>query len=130
MNQRNTRQKQIVYDALMVLGHPSATEVYDYVHEKYPTISRGTVFRVLSAFADEGKALKLNFLGSDVRYDGRVERHFHARCRSCGRVKDVFSPALLSALDGVRTEEFTPDGYEVEFFGVCAACKNRAIAEK
>ncbi|MDE6274455.1 MAG: transcriptional repressor [Clostridiales bacterium] len=124
VNQRNTRQKQIIYDALCTLKHPSATEVYDYVHETYPTISRGTVFRVLASFAEEGRALKLNFLGSDTRYDAMTGRHFHARCRRCGAVKDVFSPALLSELDGVETDAFISDGCEVEFFGLCASCKS------
>ena len=44
---RNTRQKQMVYDALTRLDHPTATQVYECVHAEHPTVSRGTVFRVL-----------------------------------------------------------------------------------
>ena len=120
---RNTKQKQAVYEALCALDHPSATEVYDRVHEKYPGVSRGTVFRVLGGFAEAGKARKLCFADSDVRYDKTLAPHAHARCRVCGRVRDVFF-GEFSALLNVRTEGFTVDGAELEFSGVCDACKN------
>ena len=69
MQQRQTKQKQIIYDALKALDHPTATEVYGYVHDTYPTVSRATVFRVLSGFALNGRALELRAAGNEVRYD-------------------------------------------------------------
>ena len=48
---RKTKQKQAVYEALTALDHPTATQVYERVHEEHPTVSRGTVFRVLGNFA-------------------------------------------------------------------------------
>ena len=59
MQERQTRQKRVIYDALKALDHPTATEVYGYVHERYPSISRATVFRVLGGFAASGRALEL-----------------------------------------------------------------------
>ena len=122
MEQRNTWQKQAVYEALCMLDHPSATEVFERVKRDYPTLSRGTVFRVLGAFAREGKIKKLQLSDSDVRYDFRTAEHFHARCRVCGAVRDVFLN-LPEELTAARADGFSIDGYEVEFFGVCAACK-------
>ncbi|MFQ7079625.1 MAG: transcriptional repressor [Christensenellaceae bacterium] len=57
MQERQTRQKSIIYDALKTLDHPTATEVYGYVHERHPSVSRATVFRVLGGFAQTGRAL-------------------------------------------------------------------------
>ena len=54
-NKRNTIQKQIVFDTFEELNnHPSAGMVYEAVAEKYPNISRATVFRLLAEAADEG----------------------------------------------------------------------------
>ena len=69
MQERQTKQKQIIYDALKTLDHPTATEVYGYVHEIVPTVSRATVFRVLGGFATNGRALELSAAGNEVRYD-------------------------------------------------------------
>lgn len=33
MQERQTKQKRIIYDALKTLDHPTATEVYGYVHD-------------------------------------------------------------------------------------------------
>ena len=68
-SQRRTAQKQAVYDALRALDHPSATEVYAYLQGKEPAVSRGTVFRVLSAFSESGRVKKLRLLGDEAHYD-------------------------------------------------------------
>ena len=125
--ERNTKQKQAVYEALCALDHPTATEVYGFVRAKYPSLSRGTVFRVLGGFADSGKARRLCLTDSDVRYDPTITPHAHARCRSCGKVCDVFSPCFDRLIDAAKSDSFEPDGFEVEFFGVCASCKNTEI---
>ena len=62
---RKTKQKQAVYEALTQLDHPTATEVYEHVHALHPTLSRGTVFRVLGGFAADGRIRKVTLEGSD-----------------------------------------------------------------
>ncbi len=126
MKERNTKQKQAIYEALCVLGHPTATEVYEYLHRDNPTISRGTVFRVLGGFAESGRARRLHLSGSDERFDATLTPHFHARCRRCGRVRDVFLPELNKALDGFEAEDFIVDSFEAEFGGLCRDCAESA----
>ena len=124
LQERQTKQKQIIYDALKTLDHPTATEVYGYVHETFPTVSRATVFRVLGGFALNGKALELRAAGSEVRYDYNVMPHYHARCDKCGRVADVMMKGIpVEGLTIAADNDFEVHGYSVEFFGTCRACK-------
>ena len=123
MQERQTKQKQIIYDALKTLDHPTATEVYGYVHSEYPSVSRATVFRVLGGFAANGRALELRAAGSEVRYDYNVHPHYHARCLHCGRVADVTAEGLPhSGLEVKADCGFSVEGYSVEFFGTCKEC--------
>ncbi len=125
VQERQTKQKSLIYEALKTLDHPTATEVYGYLHERYPSISRATVFRVLSGFSCNGRALELRYSGHDVRYDYNVEAHYHVHCASCGKVADVF-PKKISGLDknvGNEIDGFRIDGYVVEFSGLCGACR-------
>lgn len=125
MQERQTKQKQIIYDALKTLDHPTATEVYGYVHEHSPSVSRATVFRVLGGFASGGKALELKVAGNEVRYDYNVIPHYHAHCTKCGRVADVMTTGIpLGALSATADNGFEVSGYSVEFFGICRACKD------
>ena len=125
MQERQTKQKTAIYDVLCELDHPTATEVYTRLQESNPTISRATVFRVLSGFADSGKALELRMAGSDVRYDFNTTRHYHVHCRECGKVADVELP-WSGRIPKVMTSEgegFTVEGYSVEFIGLCPNCQ-------
>jgi len=125
MQERQTKQKQIIYEALKTLDHPTATEVYGYVHAAYPTVSRATVFRVLGGFASNGRALELRTAGNEVRYDYNTEPHYHAHCALCGRVADVRAEGLLPKKLTIMTDgEFEVSGYSVEFFGKCKSCKD------
>ena len=125
MQERQTKQKQIIYDALKTLDHPTATEVYGYVHEQYPSVSRATVFRVLGGFASNGRALELRAAGDEVRYDYNVVPHYHAHCLACGRVADVEATGMpLGGLTVTKDCGFDVQGYSVEFFGTCKDCRN------
>jgi Fe2+ or Zn2+ uptake regulation protein len=124
MQERQTKQKQIIYDALKTLDHPTATEVYGYVHNLFPTVSRATVFRVLGGFAAGGRALELRAAGSEVRYDYNVMPHYHARCEKCGKVADVVTKGIpVEGLSVMADNGFSVNGYSVEFFGTCKACQ-------
>lgn len=127
MQERQTKQKQIIYDALKTLDHPTATEVYGYVRELHPSVSRATVFRVLGGFATNGRALELRAAGNEVRYDFNVEPHYHARCLWCGKVADVVADGLPQKGLSVKAYgDFSVEGYSVEFYGTCKECKTQA----
>lgn len=126
---RNTKQKQAVYDALCRLDHPTATEVYEYVRSAHPTLSRGTVFRVLGGFAAEGRVRKVTLEGSDARFDHTLAPHAHGRCRICGRVTDIFLPDYASIARGAICGGFHIEECDVEFSGICSECSKKQMRE-
>ena len=125
---KKTRQKAIIYEEMKKLDHPSATMLYDVIKDKYPSISRATVFRVLLNFAKEGAVRRLEFCDEEMRYDWNTSPHQHCRCRKCGRVFDCRIPETEKMTDGA----FLPEGFkseymDVQFIGICADCaKNKA----
>jgi Fe2+ or Zn2+ uptake regulation protein len=124
MQERQTKQKQIIYDALCALHHPTATEVFGEVHKQHSKVSRATVFRVLSGFAASGKALELRSAGSEVRYDYNTHAHCHARCLDCGKLVDVDVQGLEpSGVQASAPESFDLSGFQLEFYGKCESCK-------
>jgi Fur family ferric uptake transcriptional regulator/Fur family peroxide stress response transcriptional regulator len=126
MNKRNTLQKKVVYDIFSEMcNHPSASMVYEAVHEKYPNISRATVFRLLAEAAEEGDILRLKLVDSSDRYDITTKHHHHIVCRHCGAVADVDldfqEDSLLSRAKG--HEDFLIEESHLEFLGVCKDCR-------
>ena len=124
MADRNTIQKEIIYQTLCGLRcHPTAALVYDRVHQDHPTISRSTVYRVLSRMAEEGKILRLDVAGDDSRYDGEIRTHSHVRCRLCGAMADLPQPEV-GPLDG--DGGFLIEACAVMYRGLCPDCRREA----
>lgn len=130
MQQRNTRQRQLILDELRKLtSHPTATMLYDIVRRRLPRISLGTVYRNLEQMAAAGMVRKIETAGGPARYDGSIHEHDHIRCVRCGRVDD---------LPAVPLDKMIPPGQDwvgyrvldrrVEFLGVCPVCLG-AVAE-
>ncbi|MCX6721737.1 MAG: transcriptional repressor [Candidatus Staskawiczbacteria bacterium] len=61
--ERMTAQKSFIFGFLKsVKTHPTAETVYEEVKKKLPTISQGTVYRVLNNFKDKGQILTTRIL--------------------------------------------------------------------
>jgi Fur family transcriptional regulator, ferric uptake regulator len=126
---RITEQRRIILEELKnVKTHPTANEVYDMVRKRLPRISLGTVYRNLEILSEAGVIRKLELAGTQKRFDGTVENHYHVRCLICGRVEDLPMdpiPAIDVALDGYS-------GYQVlwhrlEFMGLCPRCQAQEL---
>ena len=118
---RNTHQKELILSVLReVPCHPTAGEVYERVRQRCATISRSTVFRVLSDQAEEGTILRLHLDGEADRFDAATVPHCHVRCRLCGRVADLpwTEPPLPP-----ETAGFLLEGCFVVYRGLCPACR-------
>lgn len=111
--------------ALSCACHPTASELYEIIHKTNPTISRATVFRVLSRFADGGEIRRLEFLGSDTRYDAKLTPHAHCHCVVCGAIADVFDDSLKELLSTANVADFQVTSTEIEFSGVCPSCAEK-----
>lgn len=122
---RNTKQKGVIFAALNRLNcHASAGMVYEEIHRDYPTISRATVFRVLSEAAEDGKLLRIHFTGEDDRFDVTLKPHYHIACRRCGCVADVELEGMKSPVEYIADSAgFTVESHNLEFLGVCPGCR-------
>ena len=121
MTTRNTLQKEIIRSTLCSLkSHPTAPMLYELIHEKHPTISRSTVYRVLGQMVDEGTALRLGLAGTEDRYDGDTSPHSHIRCRMCGSVDDLPAVEVSELSDKAG---YLVESCAVEFSGLCPKCR-------
>ena len=121
MDRRNTKQRQIILDAVRSRrDHPNAEQIYEQIKEDNPKISLGTVYRNLAVLADEGKILQIKLPAAD-RFDLTAAQHNHFVCEKCGKVTDI-------DLDEVRPQAFrTEAGYVVRahqtiYMGLCPDC--------
>ncbi len=124
MNKRNTTQRAMVLEAVRELRrHVTADEVFDTIVKKYPTISRGTVYRNLNLLSDIGEIRKVELPCGADRFDHRCQEHYHARCVRCGQVFDVEMEVMADLEKNIKdTHGFEITGHDVVFKGTCPDC--------
>ena len=121
MIRRNTIQKQIVYDALNILGHASSDELIKYINSNYVNISLATIYRNLTILLEDGLVKKVN-LDNALVYETTKENHYHFVCTKCKMIKDVFIDDFSYTLNTNDKVE----NINIELYGICENClKNK-----
>ena len=121
---RMTRQRRVILETLRQHNvHPTADQVYAMVRRQMPRISLGTVYRNLEILTALGEIQTLELSGSQKRYDGVAQKHYHIRCLHCGRVDDApIAPLNRLEDDLYASTVYTIMGHRLEFIGLCPEC--------
>jgi len=127
---RMTKQRRVILDALRKDNiHPTADMIYEMVRRKMPRISLGTVYRNLEILTALGEIQTLELSGSQKRYDGIPQKHYHIRCLHCGRVDDApIAPLNRLEDDLYESTVYTIMGHRLEFIGLCPECSKDEAA--
>ncbi len=122
---RDTKARRVMVDEICKsCSHPTADEVYDLVRKRLPRISLGTIYRNLELLSEKGLIQKLDLAGTQRRYDGNTENHYHLRCLACSLVKDIIiHPFKEWEIVLPQDPEYEILGHRLEFFGICPSCK-------
>ena len=129
---RMTKQRRLILEELRRENtHPTADVIYEKVRKKMPKISLGTVYRNLEILTALGEIQTLELSGSQKRYDGVPNKHYHIRCLHCGRVDDAPIAPLQRLEDELyEATVYTIMGHRLEFMGLCPECsKDKEICE-
>jgi len=70
-------------------AHPSAEQVWARVRERFPMISRATVYNTLNLFVEKGILRQLALSEGKVVFDPNVEPHHHFIDEATGAIHDV-----------------------------------------
>jgi Fe2+ or Zn2+ uptake regulation protein len=96
--------------------HPSADQVWHRVRERFPILSRATVYNTLNLFVSQGLLQELVLAEGRVVFDPKTEHHHHFIDDETGRIEDVPWEALqVCNVEGLS--EFEVRRYEVVLHG-------------
>lgn len=126
---RNTVQKEVVEKVVLsACDHPTAETVYLRAKEELPSISLGTVYRILKQLTDAGKVLEIPIKDAPSVYDKTTFDHAHLVCEKCGKITDVGIDST-SLVDSVNASGGKVENIHVLFFGLCPECANQNSTE-
>lgn len=100
---KSTTQRLVIFEALENLhNHPTAEDIFNFIKDKYPSISLSTVYNTLDLFVENEI---INTVKSDhgtIRYDSKTDKHHHLYCNESNKIADYYN----NDLDKLLTEFF------------------------
>ena len=106
------------------LEHPTAQQIYEAVNERFPYITRSTIYNALNALVQCGFVQALPFAGG-VRYDANLDSHVNVVCLDCGAIIDVavHKNRILRLKEKVASSSgFEITSQRLDFYGRCPSC--------
>ena len=108
-------------------SHPTAQELFERLHDDFPSMSFATVYNTLDALTSAGLASSLKVDGNAARFDPNQRPHHHAVCDACGRIVDVEADTLAPNDVARASVRRHADGFQVRsvetvYRGLCGAC--------
>jgi Fe2+ or Zn2+ uptake regulation protein len=102
--------------------HPSADQVWARVKERFPMLSRATVYNTLNLFVEKGLLRELVLAEGKVVFDPKLAPHHHFIDDETQNIVDIPWDALQVAnIDALRG--FDVREYQVVLRGRCAAAR-------
>ncbi len=101
-------------------NHPTATQIFNDLSAKIPTLSKTTVYNVLSSFIQHGLVKKLIIEENETRYDIITKSHGHFKCEVCDEITnfDINMDGFFEKI----LESYEVKDKEINLKGICPKC--------
>jgi Fe2+ or Zn2+ uptake regulation protein len=123
---RVTGQRRVLLEIIRAQGeHLDADELYRLARQRYPRLSRSTVYRTMRLLRDLGLIDEVHLGQDHHHYEIKAPvHHHHLICLGCGQVLE-FSNALAEELAAgvARQHSFEIREIRIDLTGYCASCQ-------
>lgn len=103
--------------------HPTADDIYQYLINEIPTLSKTSIYNTLDLFLEKGVVSTLSLKEKELRYDINTYLHGHFKCEVCGKVYDF--PVTYKILDVNESKGFTIKSIDINAYGICKKCNEK-----
>lgn len=121
---RNSKQRDIIRKYLHGrTDHPTADKLYSEIHQEYPSISLGTIYRNLICLTESGEIQALNIGDGSTHFDPNPKLHAHFYCKRCKSIFDLFSDKFEDVINEAISEfNGKVEDCKVSITGICPEC--------
>lgn len=96
-----THPRIAVLNQLMIAeDHPTAEQVYKAIHPNNPSVSIGSVYRILEKLVEANLATPVASRTGMKRYDARMDSHSHIYAVNTEEIQDYYDAELNELIKG------------------------------
>ena len=124
---RMTPQRTAICEALAASHeHPTPYDIYSQVQERFPAVSRATVYNTLNALRDLGQIVEIGLGRAETYYEPNLAPHANLICLQCGRIED-FSDLPIDVLRNQVANHagFAVKNTRIDVYGICQKCQQQ-----
>lgn len=103
-------------------SHPTVDEIYMYLLDEIPTLSKTTVYNTLNLFEEKKLVKVLSLDNLEKRYEIIDGDHIHFRCTICDKIYDI--PYEEKSYLPAGYENFSVSEKHIFLKGICENCKD------
>lgn len=125
-------QAQVVETLTRAQKPLTAYAILEELRAEYPKIAPTTIYRALSALAEQGKVHRLESLNAYLacQHDHPHEESILSICDDCGTVEERLAPEVMKGLAQLAHQSgFAASRQIVEIHGTCADCGQEPSAK-
>lgn len=112
---RVTPQRIAVLKEVHRLNHPTAEQIVKAIRNENPSISTGTVYKILDTYIEKGLIKRVKTDMDIMRYDGITKHHHHLYSKESDRIEDYYDEELSEIIKRYFIEKNIP-GFKIQDF--------------
>lgn len=130
MNLRNTKQKEIILEAIKETKiHPTSQQLISLVNKKDESIGQATIYRNIKKLKEEKQIIELE-TENGHHFDYNRKNHYHIYCKNCKKIIDIFKLESLKKVEKeLKENNIDIDIENILFTGICEYCKGEKNEE-
>lgn len=122
-NLKSTHQRLAILNCIDTFGHIDIDAIYDTIFEKYPSMSKATLYRNINDMISFHILEEVKLPNQKQQYEIKKVPHIHLLCKNCTKVEDIFveTKSLLETI--TLNSGFTISNSFIVMNGTCKECK-------
>jgi Fur family peroxide stress response transcriptional regulator len=121
-----TPQRMAIVEYLFgCTNHPTVEDIHEVLKQKYPTMSKATVYSTLKLLDELGEIQELSIRKrGKACFDPKSGLHHHFLCRKCGRIIDIefACPPDCPVATAGKIQGCTVEEVQAYLYGLCSKC--------
>ncbi|WP_370089457.1 Fur family transcriptional regulator [Ekhidna sp.] len=95
-----THPRIVILRELMISNdHPTAESIHEIIKVDNPSISLGSVYRILDVLVDSGLIQRVSVRSGSKRYDANMSPHGHFYCLQSNKIQDFYDEELYGLIN-------------------------------